>query len=223
MLAWEEELSKELMNLVNSMKIDSNGEMDRMIWIPESDKEFSVKYLYRQIESTWVQRDHVVDLVWKNAAPLKVKFLGWLVWAGRLKTTEFLVRIKVIDHQSDVRCKFCKEEVEDVDHVMLLCPFIWRVWCSIIHWWGLSWVSPRSISALLHWWKGWRLNKEKRLVWNTIPVAIWWSIWNQRNQLFFNNQRLEWQDLVDLIKMRIIFWVKVKKGLKHYSVNQVAF
>ena len=89
LLAWEEELSKELMNLVNSMKIDSNGEMDRMIWIPESDKGFSVKYLYRQIESTWVQRDHVVDLVWKNAAPLKVKFLGWLVWAGRLKTTEW--------------------------------------------------------------------------------------------------------------------------------------
>ena len=96
LFVWKEELKEDLMRLVNSRKIDSNGGMDRMIWVTESDKVFKIKSLYNQIENTWGQRDDVLNLVWRNATPLKVKFLGWLVWAGRLKTTDFLVRIKVL-------------------------------------------------------------------------------------------------------------------------------
>ena len=40
-------------------------------------------------------------------------------------------------------CCFCKKEMEGVNHVLLQCYEIWKVWSDCLRWWGLKWVVPR--------------------------------------------------------------------------------
>ncbi|GFS43603.1 hypothetical protein Acr_00g0086030 [Actinidia rufa] len=40
--------------------------------------------------------DTIFDLIWKNVAPSKVRCFGWLVYLGRVKTGELLVRWGII-------------------------------------------------------------------------------------------------------------------------------
>lgn len=41
---------------------------------------------------------------------------------------------------------------------------------------GVSWVMPSSVLAVLESWKG------TLEVWGTIPSYLMWCIWNERNQ-----------------------------------------
>ena len=76
--------------------------------------------------------------------------------------------------------------------------------------------------ALLEWWKGWKFKRRKKALWQAIPAGLWWSVWRMRNNIIFNNKGASWEELFELIKLRVIFWVKAKYGLNGYSVNQLA-
>lgn len=78
--------------------------------------------------------------IWNNISPPKVQFLSWLVWKGRVKTSVFLHHIGVLRGEDVTQCIFCKSDLETVNHVLLLCPFSWKIWSAIIDWWGLFWV-----------------------------------------------------------------------------------
>ncbi|KAG5527474.1 hypothetical protein RHGRI_023356 [Rhododendron griersonianum] len=44
-----------------------------------------------------------------------------------------------------------------------------------------------------------------------------------RNEHLFQNKDLNWEDVVDLIKLRIAFWVKTKWNDGDYSVSDFIF
>lgn len=80
----------------------------------------------------------VTKSIWNNLAPPKVQFLSWLAWRGWIKSSEFLQRIGVLNSNVSALCVFYKFEVESLNHVLLHCPKIWRIWASIVSWWNLS-------------------------------------------------------------------------------------
>jgi len=40
---------------------------------------------------------------------------------------------------------------------------------NITSWWGVVWVSPKSVVNLFLWWKDCKMRKEKRLTWDATP------------------------------------------------------
>ncbi|KAL7170609.1 hypothetical protein ACSBR2_035481 [Camellia fascicularis] len=87
----------------------------------------------------------VADMLWKNIAPSKVQFCGLLAWKGRLKTSTFLKRIGVLNIEASSLCLLCKAEEKTVNHVLLFCPLVWKVWTDILKWWDLVWVLPGQL------------------------------------------------------------------------------
>lgn len=92
-----------------------------------------------------------------------------------------------------------------------------------MNWWGVKWVSPNSVVNLLLWWEDWKMNKQRRLIWDAIPMAVLWSVWNVRNKLVFENEAPDWNKISDLILSRVAFWVKSKEGGSEFSLDDFIF
>ena len=55
---------------------------------------------------------------------------------------------------------------------------------------GVSWVQPWKVKDVLVAWRR-RTKKCPTLgVWNLIPLAIWWSVWKERNRRIFEGKEL---------------------------------
>ena len=159
--------------------------------------------------------------MWKNVVPLRVKFFGWLVWNGRIKSGDLLFKIGVLNVAADIRCSFCESETESVDHVLLHCKYVHKVWTDCLKWWGMIWVTPKSVCDLLIWWHSFKFKKRKKLFWEAIPMTILWAVWKRRNDLKFNKVIPDWYGLVDYVKCRVVYWVKLKAAMKEYSIEDI--
>lgn len=194
------------------------GTPDSLSWVADSSGLFSVASAYKGCELSLATNSKIADLIWKNVSPPRVQFFGWLAWKGRIKTSYYLQRIGVLSDGFDPRCIFCKGEVENINHVLLFCPFTWRIWSRILQWWGIQWVLPGSISCLFNWCIGIKLQKQEQMIWRAIPLAVLWSVWNRRNECIFGNAQVDIDDLCESIKVRIALWVKSSCPSINYSV-----
>ena len=170
-----------------------NDRADYLHWDVVSKGMFSVKNAYNLFEGGSGTRFKALDLVWKNAATPRV-------WLGRVRTFELLVKLGILNNPE--QCYFCGR---NLDHLLLLCNDVWRVWSECFRWWGVQWVSPPTIDALLIGWRSWKFNGFKKLIWEVIPVTIFWSVWLQRNKYIFDGAAPDWEEVFELIKFRIAF------------------
>jgi hypothetical protein len=91
---------------------------DRFIWKWTASGEFSPASPYLALffgRSSLLRASHL----WKNQAPGRVHFFGWLVLHGHRWMSDRLRRHGLSDR--DV-CALCAQEVETLDHLLLVCP-----------------------------------------------------------------------------------------------------
>ncbi|KAL7237853.1 hypothetical protein ACSBR2_004038 [Camellia fascicularis] len=131
-----------------------------------------------------------------------------LSWKRRIKTSNYLQRMGILENYTSLHCVFCNEEEETDNHVLLHCPFVWLVWSKIMRWWDVQWVIPKSVDELLLWWSGSKFKKLEKKIWRIIPFAVLWSVWKLRNDCIFNNAQPSLEELCELIKVRIAIWFK---------------
>lgn len=58
-------------------------------------------------------------------------------------------------------------------------------------------------------------------IWNAIPFAAFWSIWNMRNDCIFNGKHHVLEEVCELIKIRVALWIKANASELQYSVHDV--
>ena len=92
---------------------------DLLIWKDKKGARFIVKSVYEMLELTWSQKFQVLDLVWKNATPLKVRCFGRLSWVGRVKNSEWLLRLGILVEPDHGLCKLCGSGLETVNHLLI--------------------------------------------------------------------------------------------------------
>ncbi|KAL7193511.1 hypothetical protein ACSBR2_025176 [Camellia fascicularis] len=63
--------------------------------------------------------------------PPKFPFFCWLAWKNRIKSSEFLHRIGILDSSVSTLCPFCCSESESAVHVLLHFPFFLVDWVLI--------------------------------------------------------------------------------------------
>ncbi|XP_028086494.1 uncharacterized protein LOC114287362 [Camellia sinensis] len=222
---WEEEELGRLYEMLLNAPVLREEMSDRLRWGTKTSGLFSIASTYKWCKWSFVDNSRIVDFIWKNVSPPKVQFFSWLAWKERIKTSSYSQRIRVLSDDIDINCIFCKEVVESVNHVLLFCPFTWKIWSRILNWWGIQWVISGSVNSLLNWCTGIKLKKQKNMIWRALPLAVLWSIWKQKNDSIFNNVQVDLDGLCESIKVRIVLWVKTScpsfKSLVDDSVHNL--
>lgn len=88
----------------------------------------------------------------------------------------------------------------------------------------MQWVPPPTFAGLLHWWKAGIVKSKHKIIWESIPFAVIWTMWDARNhQLVFENKTVDWMETTDLIKARVAFWVTSNKEGSVNSMDNIMF
>ncbi|XVF79235.1 hypothetical protein PTKIN_Ptkin14bG0204400 [Pterospermum kingtungense] len=146
-------------------------------------------------------------MLWSGLVPPKVESFCWQLLKGRVAVKDNLVARNVI-HSSEAICSFCGCPGESINHIFFSCYgswCIWTHWCKI---WGIKWAANKDAWSNFIEWQF--LLPTKNVVWKISFCAILWSIWLHRNEIVFKNGQLNICNLIDLIKLRIMHWVKAK-------------
>ena len=99
----------------------TSGRPDQLVWKESPSGSFSVKSIYDSAVSSHSNEDESFKLIWKNSAPPRVQCFGWLPYMGRIKTSEYLFRLGIIQNEGDALCSFCNTDLETLDHLLLHC------------------------------------------------------------------------------------------------------
>ena len=93
-----------------------------------------------------------------------------------------------------ILCPRCGEVSEDVDHALVNCPDVKRLWIRVGQWWNKSVVGYTSVSELLSEDKE-VLNKTKgKSRWVGTKWAFLYYIWGNRNRLVFGDEKKQVSD-----------------------------
>lgn len=224
---WEAEELDNMIIMLNGTHVTFQHSPDHLTWYACNSKSYSVSSMYKlsllPVSSSEISNRKTYKWLWNNAAPFRVQCFLWMVQLGKLKTGDHLIRIGIINNQDQALCKFCSSVVESLDHSLLLCHVVWKVWCKILLWWGIKWSTPRDINSLFRWWIGFKHKPNVQMIWDCIPPATLWSIWKLRNEHIFQGKSLNWEELVELIKIRVALWIRPKWEHKEYSINDFIF
>ncbi|XP_028104944.1 uncharacterized protein LOC114303962 [Camellia sinensis] len=219
LFAWEEEEVARLQEVLRGTLVLTDQAEDSCLWMANPSGSYSAGVSWKWWMLSKGPVISVADMLWKNSAPPKVKFCSWLAWKERLKTSVFLKRIGVLNSEANTVCLLCKTEEESLNHLLLSCPVVWKLWSDMVKWWDLVWVVPGTVEGLLHWWAGYKFKKEIQPLWKVVPVAVVWSIWKARNDCLFHQKSVEGFDLAELVKVRIAFWCKHSRGVYGFNVH----
>ena len=73
-------------------------------------------------------KSKMLKWTWKRNLLPKIKFFLWLVVRGVLLTYEFLSARKI---EIPIKCHFCSQNVENIDHIFRKCTFVQGIWDCI--------------------------------------------------------------------------------------------
>ena len=110
-----------------------------------------------------------------------------------------------------------------MEHILLSCPFVWRLWSNIEKWWGLQWVIPGSVNGVLRWWSRCRMKTLEKKIWTVIPLPILWSIWTHRNESVFQGIQPNSDELCDIVKVRVAKWIKSSEMDVVFSATDLVY
>ncbi|XP_028119693.1 uncharacterized protein LOC114317183 [Camellia sinensis] len=174
--AWEEDELVRLQNFLGSGPVLRSNAVDCLCWklIQSGVFKVNLTYAWGLVNDGHIQRP--VKLIWNNFSPLKAKFFSLLAWKGRLKTKGLLHKLGILVSDDALRCILCHESSESTEHIMIHCPFVWRIWSHFAVWWGFQWATRSSIEDFLLWWMGWKFKKKVNQIWKVLPTVIMWSV-----------------------------------------------
>ena len=129
-------------------------------------------------------------------APCRVSFFVWIVAWGRVLTTDHL---RKRDYTIMDWCCLCKYNGESVDHLLLHCGEVFRLWSFALR------SLPKRVIDLLAGWRNW-LGKHSSNVWNLVPHCVMCIIWRERNNSIFEDSVLSGDKLLELFATALFDW-----------------
>lgn len=119
----------ELCRIIHSIPIVER-EQDRLLWIPNSSREFFVRSTYRINNyarfSTASRSDKKVWLLlWKSPLHERHKVMIWRILNNIIPTKD---RLQGLFQQTDLHCFLCSNANESIDHLLLDYPVAIMCW-----------------------------------------------------------------------------------------------
>ncbi|KAK3217735.1 hypothetical protein Dsin_011705 [Dipteronia sinensis] len=135
---------------------------------------------------------------WSGVVPPKVDLFIWMLAKGRVLVGDLLPKFTggLIKRQL---CPFCMKTVESIKHLFLSCYWSWVLWSNCMDWWGISACIPADMRM---WMDGWMLlcpAASSGRVWKVAFHAIYWTIWENRNDVVFNHGKADSVKAVEMV------------------------
>ena len=193
---WPIANSADLIAIKNSCgdyPLDDSRE-DTISWALTSSGVFTVTSAWNQIRP----RKQVVDWhasVWFPQAIRRHAFIVWLVIHDRLDTQDKLLKWGLINSMS---CVFCRENVEERNHLFFGCHFTAGIWMRVLRLCG-NVRMPRNWENEFLWVMGAKGNSfisiTKRIAWG----ATIYHLWRHRNSRIHENNYSSGETIFHLI------------------------
>ena len=159
--------------------------------------------------------------VWKTPVPKKVQLFSWLMVLGKLLTCDILQKHFPNALLSPNWCVLCRGDTEDLNHLLLHCPFSSTLWNRVLNELGLSWVKPQAVVNLFSLNLGSHISKRGKVLWRVIVQALCWSLWLERNKRVFEDCHESLEDVWDRVKFRVAWWVSIHKDFKTFPMSDI--
>lgn len=156
-----------------------------------------------------------LKLILDSYIPARVNFFLWEVDRQAVQTKQRLHRFFP---DKDTSCILCLKGRGIPDPP----PFMW-VHTPYMEWnisgFGFNVPNHYTLKSRFVFWlnqKG--QNDIADWFWSRAPAAIMWSVWLQRNGNIFRNRKVDWQDTLYAVLLRLRFWGQ-KGAASHISVE----
>jgi hypothetical protein len=210
---WELDAVASFLELLSSSSVKGYGE-DRLCWRGASKEGFKVRSYYKYLSSSagtavpWKR-------IWKTNAPPRVAFFVWVAALGRILTTDNLRRrhVMVLDW-----CCMCKENGESISHLLLHCSAAMEIWYFMFSIFGIHWVMPGGVLALLSCWGDSCHSTRIRKVWDMVPPCVFWCIWWERNSRSFEGKERNLMEVKGTVLRTLLDWSKAAGIVSSSSV-----
>ena len=183
---WEEESVCDLLAILAAREIKAQVN-DELVWPPDPKGSFNIKSFCNVVYDRPLCYGFPSTAICRSKAPPKACFFAWAAALDKVPTKDFLKRR---NFHGPSRCVLCREEEETIHHLLVHCQWASLLWQLGLSMMGVCWVQPWKVKDVL---VAWRRRKHKCLalgVWNLIPLAIWWSVWKERNRWIFKGKDL---------------------------------
>ncbi|KAE8687175.1 hypothetical protein F3Y22_tig00111022pilonHSYRG00184 [Hibiscus syriacus] len=216
---WEVEQWLVIISLLNSSSL-SLVEEDCWIWLGNGEGCFTAKscmktYFDRegidQLESNWEQ------YVWKGVAPPRVESFVWQLAHHRVAVKEELLKRGVSGVEDSV-CPLCRKYNETVSHLFLHYEVVWVLWAKFLKFWNVFFVVPGSVMDFLIAWDD---LVPRSNIWKFISRAVLWSIWKCRNEVIFQNRKVDSALLFFISRFRTVSWFETSVKDVHFHFDSL--
>ncbi|KAM0858778.1 hypothetical protein ACQ4PT_047617 [Festuca glaucescens] len=169
--------------LIQAVHLDASV-ADSFAWKFSASDEFATKPTYLACFAGRTAIPAAKEL-WSSYAPRKHQFFGWLAIQGRCWTADRLQR-RGLPNQGV--CPLCQTDDEDIDHLLLGCPFAQAVWFNLLRPDGFLRLMPGRGDRLRFWWPNATKRVTAKLDFNSLCLLIIRSIWLERNARIFEGR-----------------------------------
>ena len=148
------------------------------------------------------------SIIWCKLAPIKVVAFIWRASLGRIPTSSALMS-RGINIPSSL-CGSCVGADEQVDHLLVNCPFATYVREMIFIWCGICPPTITGVGELIQFVVTWGNCMKQRRRFIVICYGLLWGIWKFRNDRIFNGTFTTPSRGVEISKSMSFLWIKVR-------------
>lgn len=151
---------------------------DHISWKGAESEAYTAKCTYEMLCQGSV-RWSMSRPVWGSFSPMKCKIFAWLAMKYRLWTSDRRARHGLQEHLD--ACYTCLQEEDNVDHVLVLCPYARQLWCRVLHSADLRIADPGFTGNLQRWWTEARkrVRRIDRKRFDSMVISTAWTLWKQ--------------------------------------------
>jgi hypothetical protein len=161
----------------------------------KEDGSLHTSRLYNASTSSGV-RAQFYEFVWRNYAPPRVKFFGWLLVQGRVHCKANLLKKHIVEDDS---CDLCSQSSESCDHLFFVCPVARSFWSH------LGW-DPSLLPSVESLWEIPCPDHIPKELFSTLVLLCCWNIWNHRHDVVFRHLAPSLQRLLASCKATCRDW-----------------
>ncbi|KAE8777949.1 hypothetical protein D1007_49236 [Hordeum vulgare] len=151
------------------------GRPDAFTWPGDASGSYTTTLTYKRLctGQTYFQ----AALIWKCWAHLKCKIFIWLVVQYQAWTSDRRARHGLQDHQSVWYA--CHQQEDNVDHILVQCPFAREVWNLIRANFRMNLVNSSQQASMVQWWNLARntFRKRPRRGFDSLFIVTALSLW----------------------------------------------
>ncbi|GKE36724.1 RNA-directed DNA polymerase, eukaryota, partial [Tanacetum coccineum] len=144
--------------------------VDRWIWDLNGEGTFRVQDARNLMDEFFLPKDPVATR-WVKSAPIKANVFAWKLHLDRLPTRMNLARKGV--QISSMMCPLCNNVEEDSSHLFFGCDMAIDISRLVCRWWQLAWMSVRSYSEWLIWFKSIRMGSKVKGLLEGVFYTSW--------------------------------------------------